>query len=112
MRLLIKWVLFALTMWLIGYYVPGITVENFQSAFIVCAIMALINIFVKPLIKLITLPINLLTLGLFGIVINALMFWLAGYLAEGIVIDGFISGLIGSLIMTFAGVVINGVLKK
>ena len=112
MILLIKWILFALTVIAIGHFVPGIDVENYQSAFLVCFILALINVFIRPIIKLVTLPINLLTLGLFGIVINAVMFMLAGYFVEGIHIAGFLSGLIGSLILSFAGMVIDSFVKK
>lgn len=66
----------------------------------VCIIIALINTFIKPLLQLITLPINILTLGLFSLVINALMLMLAGWIAPGFEVEGFLSALFGSLLLS------------
>lgn len=107
MILLLRWLLFALTIMFTAWLVPGIGVENFQSAMLVTVIMALINIFVRPLIVLITLPINILTLGIFTLIINAFLFMLAGYLAPGFEVDGFISAFLGSVVLSFLGLIIN-----
>ena len=96
----------------VGWLVPGIEVGSLQSTLIICVIMALINIFIRPLVTFITLPINLLTLGLFGIVINALLFMLAGYFAPGIAIEGFWSALLGSIVLSFLGLIIDSVTVK
>ena len=74
---------------------------------LVTVIIALINIFIRPLIVFITLPINILTLGIFGLIINALLFMLAGYLAPGIEVDGFIAAFLGSVVLSFLGLIIN-----
>lgn len=66
----------------------------------VCIIIALINTFIKPLLQLITLPVNILTLGLFSLVINALMLMLAGWIAPGFEVEGFLSALFGSLLLS------------
>lgn len=107
MILLLRWILFTLAILLTAWLVPGIYVENFQSAMLVTVIIALINIFIRPLIVFITLPINILTLGIFGLVINALLLMLAGYLAPGFVVDGFLSAFLGSVILAFLGLIIN-----
>lgn len=107
MILLLRWLLFALAIIFVAWLVPGIYVDNFQSAMLVIVIIALINIFIRPLIVLITLPINILTLGIFGLVINALLFMLAGYLAPGFGVDGFLSAFLGSIVLSFLGLVIN-----
>ncbi len=107
MILLLRWLLFTLAIMFTAWLVPGIGVENFQSAMLVTVIMALINIFVRPLIVLITLPINILTLGIFTLIINALLFMLAGYLAPGFEVDGFISAFLGSVVLSFLGLIIN-----
>ncbi len=107
MVLLIRWIFFALAILFVAWLIPGIFVENFQSAMIVTAIMGLINIFVRPLIVFITLPINILTLGLFGLIVNALLFMLAGYVAPGFYVDGFLSAFLGSLVLAFLGLIIN-----
>lgn len=107
MVLLVRWILFTLAIMFTAWLVPGIEIENFQSAMLVTVIIALINIFIRPLIVFITLPINILTLGLFTLVINAFLLMLAGYLAPGFEIDGFISAFLGSVIMAFLGLIIN-----
>lgn len=107
MILLLRWILFTLAIMLVAWLIPGIDVENFQSAMLVTVIMALINIFIRPLIVFITLPINVLTLGIFTLVINALLFMLAGYLAPGFFVDGFLSAFLGSIVLSFLGLVIN-----
>lgn len=80
-NILIRWVVYAILIIFVSWIVPGIEVDNFISAMFVCIIIALINTFIKPLLQLITLPINILTLGLFSLVINALMLMLAGWIA-------------------------------
>lgn len=109
MTLILRWVLFALAIMLIGWLIPGIGVAGFIPAIIMTAVIALINIFIRPLIEFISLPINYLTLGLFGLVINTLLFMLAGYFVPGITIDGFISALLGSLLLSVLGVVIDAI---
>ena len=70
-NILIRWVVYAILIIFVSWIVPGIEVDNFISAMFVCIIIALINTFIKPLLQLITLPVNILTLGLFSLVINA-----------------------------------------
>lgn len=107
MVLLVRWILFTLAIMFVAWLVPGINVENFQSAMLVTVIIALINIFIRPLIVFITLPINILTLGVFTLVINALLLMLAGYLAPGFYVDGFLSAFLGSIVLAFLGLIIN-----
>ena len=107
MILLLRWILFTLAIMFVAWLVPGIGVENLQSAMLVTVIMALINIFIRPLIVFITLPINILTLGIFTLVINALLFMLAGYIAPGFYVDGFLPAFLGSLVLSFLGLIIN-----
>ena len=107
MVLLVRWILFALAIVFVAWLVPGIEVENFQSAMLVTVIIALINIFIRPLIVFITLPINILTLGIFTLVINALLLMLAGYLAPGVDLEGFLSAFLGSVVLAFLGLIIN-----
>ena len=106
MILLLRWILFTLAIMFVAWLVPGIGVENFQTAMLVTVIMALINIFIRPLIVFITLPINILTLGIFTLVINALLFMLAGYIAPGFYVDGFLAAFLAS-VLSFLGLIIN-----
>ncbi|HIQ88415.1 TPA: phage holin family protein [Candidatus Galligastranaerophilus faecipullorum] len=109
MILLLRWILFALAIMFTAWLIPGIEVDGFKSALLVVVIMALINIFIKPLLVLITLPINLLTLGLFIFVINALLLLLLGRIAPGFEVDGFLSAFLGSVVISFLGALISSI---
>ena len=104
MSLLIRWVIFALLIMLIGYFLPGITVAGIVPALILTLVIALINIFIRPIVDFLTLPINFLTLGLFSLVVNALLFMLAGYFVPGVEIANFWWALGASLILALLGI--------
>lgn len=108
LNMIIKWVLFAGVIMFTAWLIPGISVDNFWTAMVVCVVITLINFFLKPIIELISLPVNFLTLGLFSFVINALLLWFAGYITPGFSVDGFLSALLGSIILAvFIGVIYN-----
>ena len=109
MKIIIRWALFALAVMLIGWLLPGIEVNGFLSALLITFVIALINIFIRPLVNFISLPINFLTLGLFSFVINALLFMLAGYFVPGVEIDGFWWALAGSLAFSVLAGLIDSV---
>lgn len=100
MNMLVKWILFALLIMFIAWIIPGISITGFLSALFVVIVLSLVNIFVKPLIQLISLPLNVITLGLFSLIINALLFMLVAKFSPGFQIDGFWSGLFGALILS------------
>jgi putative membrane protein len=77
------------TLLIVAYVLPGIVVSSFWSAMLAAAVLGLINMLVKPIFILLTLPITIVTLGLFLLVINALMFWLAGSILKGFQVNGF-----------------------
>ena len=104
---ILRWILFALAVMFTAWLIPGISVDGFWSALWVCVILGIINVFIKPLIYLISLPINILTLGLFGFVINALLLLLAGHITPGFAVDGFWSALLGSIVLSILGVAVN-----
>lgn len=112
MRLLLRWLVSALTLLLVAYYVPGIVVMSFYAALIAALILGLMNAIIRPLIIILTLPVNILTLGLFTLVINALMFWLASSVVKGFYVSGFAAAFWGALIMWLVSWVVNGLLKK
>ncbi len=103
MFMILRWILFTLAVMLVAYIIPGITVEGFMAAFILSVVIGLINVFLRPLLTFITLPINFLTLGLFGLILNALLLMLAGYIAPGVTIEGFWPALWGSLLLGILG---------
>lgn len=112
MIMILRWVLFALAVMLTAWIIPGISVENFPAALLLAFVMGLINTFIKPVLTLVTLPINILTLGIFGLIINALLFMLAGYFAPGVSIDGFMPAFLGSLLLAFLGSAIFQIPEK
>ncbi len=99
-NILLRWLVYSVLIVFVSWIVPGIEVENFVSAMLVCIVIALINTFIKPFLQLITLPVTILTLGLFSLVINALMLMLAGWIAPGFEVEGFLSALLGSILLS------------
>ena len=112
MKLILRWVINAGALIVIAYYVPGISVQSFYSALIAALILGLINALIRPIILLLTLPVNILTLGLFTLIINALMFWLASTIVKGFYVAGFWPAFWGALIMIIVSWLIDAMLKK
>lgn len=109
MYLFIRLIGFSLIIMFISWIIPGISVDGFWSAFIVSIIIALINVFIKPILILVTLPINILTLGLFTFIINALLFMFASYIAPGFEIESFFSAFIGALLLSILSIGLNSI---
>ncbi|MBP3820205.1 phage holin family protein [bacterium] len=107
LKAFLRWIAYSFAIMFIAWIVPGISVENFWIAMLVSVIIALINTFIKPLIQIITLPINFITLGLFSFVINALLFMLAGAVTPGFTVEGFLSSLFGSILLSLFGIFIS-----
>ncbi len=112
MKLIIKWVISALTLFAIGNLISGISISGAYAALVAAAILALINAIIGPIIKFLTLPLTILTLGLFTFVVNALLFWFGSTIVKGFQVDGFIPALLASLIMTIVSTITNSLLKK
>jgi len=112
MRLLVRWILNALALLGIAYYLPGIEVSGFYSALIIALVLGLVNALVRPILVVLTLPITIVTLGLFILVINALLFWFTSTVVKGFEVDGFVSAFIGALIMTVVSWIASSLIKK
>jgi putative membrane protein len=100
MQVLINILLTGLAVGIADYLIPGVALESFWTAIVVGAVMGLINALVRPIILLLTLPFNVLTLGLFTFVINALMILLAAAIVPGFAVAGFWSALLFSIIVS------------
>ena len=112
MKLIVRWLLLAAALLLVAHLYAGVQVANFGAAMIAALVLGLLNTLVRPLLVLLTLPVTLLTLGLFLFVINALMFWAAASILDGFNVSGFGAALIGSLIYSLAGVVIDVAIER
>ena len=98
MKLLVVWLLNALALLAVAYLMPSIEVSGFGGALITAAVIGLVNMLVRPVLVLLTLPVTLLTLGLFILVINGLLFFGVGALLEGFEVQGLWSGILGALL--------------
>jgi putative membrane protein len=98
--LIIRWLINAGALWLIAYAIEGIEVKGFLAALIASAVLGIINAVLRPIFILLTLPINLLTLGLFTFIINGGMLYLAGTLVRGFEVHGFWAAIFGALILS------------
>jgi putative membrane protein len=112
LKLIAKWLLSAAALLFIAYLYSGVQVTAFSSALAAAVVLALLNTFVRPVLVLLTLPVTVLTLGLFLFVVNALVFWAAAGLLQGFQVRGFGAALIGSLLYSLAGVVIDSALER
>ena len=99
-NIFLRWIAFSLAIMFVAWLIPGISIANFLTAMLVSVVMALINTFVKPILQFISLPVNLITLGLFSFIINALLFKFAGWIVPGFEVEGFLSALLGSIVLS------------
>ena len=107
MGILLKWLALSLAIMFVGWVVPGISISSFITALIASVAIALVNLVIKPVLVLLTLPINILTLGLFVLVINALLFMFVAYLVPGVEVDGFWSAFLGALMLSIISIGIS-----
>ena len=100
MRTIVKILVVGLAVLLLSYFLEGVAVSSFLTALLVAAVLALLNAVLRPILVILTIPITILTLGLFLLVINALMILLADALIPGFDVDGFVWALVFSLLLS------------
>ena len=110
MKLILKWLLSACALLAVAHLYDGVMVTSFASALVAAFVIGLLNTVLRPLLIVLTLPVTVVTLGLFLFVINALMFWAASALLGGFEVRGFGAALLGSLIYSVIGLVIESAL--
>jgi putative membrane protein len=106
-QFLITWLATAVSLIVTAFVVPGFAVVSFTSALIGAAVLGLVNAVVKPILILFTLPLTILTLGLFLLVVNAIALGLVSYLTPGLTITGFFPAVFGSIVLTFVSAAID-----
>ena len=112
MKTILRWLLLSAALLLLTHLYRGIQLDTFASAMVAALVLGLLNTLLRPVLVLLTLPVTLVTLGLFLFVINALMFNIAASVLDGFRVDGFVAALIGSLIYSACGVVIDVAMKR
>jgi putative membrane protein len=110
-KLLAKWLLSAAALLFVTYIYSGVQVSSFGAAMIAAFVIGLLNTVVRPILVVLTFPVTIVTLGLFLFVINALMFWAASGLLGGFHVRDFMAALIGSLIYSLLGMVVESALE-
>jgi putative membrane protein len=111
MKLILKWLLGACALLTLSHLLTTISVASFADALWAALVIGLLNTFIRPVLIVLTLPVTMLTVGLFLFVINALLFWSAGRLLEGFEVAGFVPALIGSLVYSLTLIVIDYALE-
>lgn len=111
LNLLLGWLASAISLLIVAYFVPGFHVDTFVTALIAAVVIGFINGTLGFVVKLVTFPLRLLTLGLLSIVINAAMLWIATYFVTGFRIDTFVTALIGSVLLSIVNWALRLVLK-
>lgn len=107
MKIILTWLLAACALLLVAYLYPGVQVQSFTAALIAAAVIGLFNAVLRPILVILTLPVTIVTLGLFLFVINALLFWAAASVLSGFQVSGFVAALVGSLIYSVLMLVVN-----
>ena len=103
MRLLLVWALNAIALLAVAYIFPGVQIQDWQSAAIAALVLGLVNTLVKPVLVLLTLPVTILTLGLFLLVLNALLFWGVASVLPGFHVNGFWAAVLGAILYSLIG---------
>lgn len=107
MAILANWILSALAIFIVANYLPGVKVATFQTALVVALVLGIINAVIKPIIVILTLPINIITFGLFTFVINAVLILIVARIVPGFTVVGFVPALIAAVALWLISTVIN-----
>lgn len=107
MNILIHILITALSLLIVAKFIPGVAVDSLTAALIVALVLGLLNFFIRPVLIVLTLPITLLTLGLFIFIINAALFMFAASFIDGFHVDGFVSALLGSVVVSVLSTIGN-----
>lgn len=110
MRMLLSWVLSAIAVWIVSRLVPGISVSGPVAALIAAAAIGFINATIGAVLKIVTFPLTLITLGLFWFIINALMLEVASALVPGFRVHGFLAAFLGAIVLSVVNLLLKGML--
>jgi putative membrane protein len=99
-RFLIHWLIIALALWVTAYILPGVTIDSTQALAIAAIVLGLVNALIRPILTILTLPITILTLGLFYLLVNGFTFFIAAKLVPGFHVGGFWWSVLGALLVS------------
>src|SRR5688572_13640433 len=112
MRIVLAWLVNTVALIAVAYLMPSITISSFWTALIAALVLGLVNAVIRPILVLLTLPVTVLTLGLFILVINGLLFWFVGSFVQGFVVQGFWAGFIGAILFSLVSWLLSALLLK
>ena len=112
MKIILRWLLLAAALLLVAHLYSGVVIGSFGAAMLAAFVIGLFNTLLRPILVLLTLPVTVLTLGLFLFVINALMFYVAASVLDGFQVAGFGAALIGSILYSLCGLVIDAAMER
>ena len=112
MKTIVKWLLSAAALLAVAYLYDGVQIKSYSAALIAALVIGLFNMVLRPVLVVLTLPVTIISLGLFLFIINALMFWAAAGLLDGFHVNGFGAALLGSLIYSAFGVLIDSAVER
>ena len=112
LRLLLVWLVNTLALLALPYVFPWVSVDSFRAALIAALVLGLINTLIRPVLILLTLPVTVLTLGLFIFVVNGLLFWAVGSWLEGFRVDGFWAGVFGAIVYSLISWALSSLVSK
>lgn len=107
MKIFIHWLLSAIAIGIAAYLIPGITVSGVIPALVLAIVLAGINTFIRPVLLVLTLPLSIMTLGLFALILNTLLIWLAAGIVPGVAVAGFFSALIFGIVLAIVSAVLK-----
>lgn len=110
--MIIRWLVSALVFLALPYIVPGISVEGFGTALVLALLWGLVNITIKPILVILTLPINVITFGIFTFIINGFLLWLLGGIVKGFEVQGFWVAVLGALVISVINAVVQWSLRE
>lgn len=108
----LTWLMATLSLLITAFVVPGVRVDSIPAAAVAAIVLGLVNAFVKPLLTILTLPLTILTLGLFLLVVNGISLSLAGFFTPGLEVDGFWPAVLGAIVLSFVSSLIGGFVDK
>ncbi|CAG0942784.1 hypothetical protein ANRL1_01075 [Anaerolineae bacterium] len=107
LNILLRLIILTAGIFLASYLVPGVTIEGYAPAIKAAILLGVLNLIVKPVLIVLTLPINLLTLGLFTFILNAFILWFVGYAVAGFLVTGFFPALLGAIVISVLSIILN-----
>jgi putative membrane protein len=111
-RFVLAWLVNTLALIAVAYLMPSITVSSFAAALIAALVLGLVNAIVRPVLVLLTLPVTILTLGLFIFVLNGLLFWMVASWLEGFHVAGFWSGVLGAILFSLVSWLLSALVQR